>query len=331
MPGDRRPGYAGDLDDCSAVGGGLVSELVMNKSASGLEMTITRQPRDCPYPSAVWWVVLATVFLTEHVVMGTLPWVLPDPHSRFAEATVDSLVLTAVLAPVVWWAVVRPLREVIRLRSRFLTDLFARTEADRRRTAHDLHDGVGQSLSLLVSGLRTAHAAAADPDLARRCEQLLGLAQTALQDVRRLSLGLRLSVLDDLGLGPALERLVADVRAHNPVHLTLDATGLAGERLPGEVETAVFRIVQEAVANVIKHSGAEAAAVAVRRRGGAVTVEVSDDGRGFRPTGRDATAGHLGLTGMRERAILLGGTFSIDSAPGRGTRVRASIPVGGAC
>ena len=154
-----------------------------------------RVPRDCPYPSAIWWVVLATVFLTEHAVMGVLPWLLPDPHSRFVEATVDSLVLTAVLAPVVWWAVVRPLREVIRLRSRFLADLFARVEADRRHTAHDLHDGVGQSLSLLVSGLRTAHAACTDPDLARRCDHLLGLAQAALRDVRRLSLGLRPSAV----------------------------------------------------------------------------------------------------------------------------------------
>jgi signal transduction histidine kinase len=100
-------------------------------------------------------------------------------------------------------------------------------------------------------------------------------------------------------------------------------------RLPGEVETAVFRIAQEALANVVKHSGAGAAAVVVRRRGRAVTVEVSDDGRGLPPAGRGPTAGHLGLTGMRERAALLGGRFSIGPAPGRGVRVRAVIPVGG--
>jgi len=282
----------------------------------------------CPYPAAVWWVVLATAFLTEHAVMGVLPWLLPDPHGRFAEATVDALILTAVLAPVVWWLVVRPLREVIRLRARFLTDLFARVEADRRHTAHDLHDGVGQSLSVLVSGLKTAHALIADPDLARRCEHLLGVAQAALKDVRRLSLGLRPSVLDDLGLAPALERLVADVREHHPVELALDAAGLAGVRLPGEVETALFRIVQEAVANVVKHSGARRASVAVRRRDGVVSVAVADDGRGFRP-GAAGAAGHLGLTGMWERVVLLGGRFSLDAAPGRGTRVWAAVPVRG--
>lgn len=291
-------------------------------------MAIRRLPRDCPYPSGVWWVVLAAVFLTEHAVMGVLPWLLPEPHSRFAEATADALLVTAVLAPVVWWAVVRPLREVIRLRTRFLSDLFARVEADRRHTAHDLHDGVGQSLSLLVSGLRTAHAATSDPDVARRCEHLLGLAQAALKDVRRLSLGLRPSGLDDLGLAPALERLVADVREHHPIDLTLE-TDLGGERLPGEVETAVFRIVQEALSNVVKHSGAKIASVVVRRRDGLVTAAVTDNGRGFRPNGKGTTTGHLGLTGMRERATLLGGRFSVDSAPGRGTRVWAATPVGG--
>jgi signal transduction histidine kinase len=289
----------------------------------------SRRPAErCPYPSAIWWVVLATVFLTEHAVMGVLPRLLPGPHSRFVEATVDALILTAVLAPVVWWTVVRPLREVIRLRARFLTDLFARVEADRRHTAHDLHDGVGQSLSLLVSGLKTAQAAAADPDLARRCQHLLELAQTALKDVRRLALGLRPSVLDDLGLAPALERLVADAREHHPIALTLDAGGLAGARLPGEVETAVFRIVQEAVANVVKHAGAATASVVVARRNSTISVSVADDGCGFRPGGVDA-AGHLGLTGMRERAVLLGGRLAIDSAPGRGTRITADIPIGG--
>ena len=283
----------------------------------------------CPYPSAVWWVVLATVFLTEHAVMGILPWLLPEPHNRFAEATIDSLILTAVLAPVVWWTVVRPLRDAIRLRARFLTDLFARVEADRRHTAHDLHDGVGQSLSLLVSGLRTAHAAAPDPEAARRCEHLLGLAQTALKDVRRLSLGLRPSILDDLGLAPALERLVADVRESHPIDLSLDLAGLPAGRLPGEVETAVYRIAQEALANVVKHSGAKTAAVVVRRGAREVTVEVTDDGRGFRPAGPGGAAGHLGLTGMRERAVLLGGRFAVEAAPGRGTRVTATIPVGG--
>lgn len=287
-----------------------------------------RTLRESPHPWVVWWAVLATVFLVEHAVMGLLPWLLPEPHSRFVEATVDSLILTAVLAPVVWWIAVRPLRSVIRLRTQFLTDLFVRIEADRRHTAHELHDGVGQSLSLLISGLRTAHAGMTDPALGARCQHLLELAQTALKDIRRLSLGLRPSLLDDLGLAPALERLVAEIREHHPIDLALETDGLTGDRLPSAVETAVFRIAQEAVANVVKHSGAKSASVVVARRGGAVSIAVTDDGSGFL-VGKDATAGHLGLTGMSERAVLLGGQFYLDSAPGRGTRIRADIPIKG--
>jgi signal transduction histidine kinase len=218
---------------------------------------------------------------------------------------------------------------LVRLRARFATDLLARTEADRRRTAHDLHDGVGQSLSLLVSGLKTAHAAAAaDPALADRCGRLLDLARTALRDVRRVSHGLRPSALDDLGLVPALERLAADTRDHHPLDLTLDAAGLGGGRLAPEVETALFRIAQESLANVVRHAGARAARVALRREGDAVVLEVADDGRGFRP-GAAGPGGHLGVAGMRERAALVGGRCEVEAAPGRGTRVRAVVPAGG--
>src|SRR5581483_1734836 len=258
------------------------------------------------------------------------PWLLPDEPSRLLESVVDSVLLTAVLAPLLWWLVVRPLREVNRLRAGFLADLFAGIEADRRQTAHDLHDGVGQSLTLLVSGLRSAHEAIADPDTARRCLELRRVAQQALGDVKRLALGLRPSLLDDLGLAPALERLAADVRGSHSVAVTLDTDGLGAVRLPAAVETAAFRIAQEALSNVVRHSKATRASVAVRRENGSVVVEVADDGKGIAPeTFRGRNPGHLGLTGMRERATLLGGELVIASGPGRGTRVTATLPAGG--
>ncbi len=282
------------------------------------------------HPVVVWLLVLAGLFLTEYTVMLLLPLVLPEPHSAFVEAAVDAVTLIAVFAPVIWWTVVRPVQEVNRLRSHFVTNLLARIEADRRRTAHELHDGVGQTLSLLVSGLRSAHQALTSPEAADRCAGLLKLARTALQDVRRLSLGLRPSLLDDLGLAPALERLVADVREHLPIELSLDAADIAGSRFPESVETAVFRIVQEALANVVRHAGARTASVVVRRCNGALKVEVADDGRGIGRAGlRGGRPGHLGVVGMRERATLLGGQFAVDSAPGRGTRITAIIPAGG--
>jgi signal transduction histidine kinase len=285
-------------------------------------------PRYWLYPAAVWLIVLAAMFVTEYAVMLALPWLLPPQHSRLLESAVDAMLLIAVLAPVIWWTVVRPLREVIRLRNRFLADLFARIEADRRHTAQELHDGTGQSLALLITGLRSVREAPADPEATARCEHLLKLAGEALTDVKRLALGLRPSLLDDLGLAPALERLVADLREQHPLEFSLDTDDVTGIRLPEAVETAVFRIVQEALANVVAHAGATSASVTVRRRAGAVTVEVVDDGCGIGPAGW-RKGGHLGLIGMRERATLLGGEFAALSAAGRGTRVTATVPAGG--
>ncbi|MFO0823916.1 MAG: sensor histidine kinase [Gemmataceae bacterium] len=279
-------------------------------------------------PAWVWLIVLSTVFTTEAGVMILLAWIFPDRPSPWLEAGLDSVLLTIILAPLLWWLLVRPLQEVNRLRNDFLADLFTHIEADRRQTAHDLHDGVGQSLTLLVSGLRSAHETINDPDVARRCRELQHLAQQALVEVKRLALGLRPSLLDDLGLAPALERLTADVRGNHPIEIAVTTEVVACERLPGAVETAVFRIVQEALANVVQHSGATAAQVALHRQNGNLIVEITDNGKGISEAAvRSHKPGHLGLSGMRERATLLGGEFSVGPISGSGTRVTARFPI----
>jgi signal transduction histidine kinase len=289
----------------------------------------TRFARGWVYPVTVWLVLLALIFAAEYAVMLLLPWVLPEYSSRLFESAVDAIALTCVLAPVLWWMLVRPLREVIRLRTQFLADLFSQMESDRRQTAYELHDGVGQALTLLISGLRSAHRCRINAECTDRVDGFQHLAENALTEVRRLALGLRPSLLDDLGLAPALERLVEDTRTHHPATVSLDIAGVIGQRLPEPVATAVFRIVQEALSNVIKHSQARQATVTVRQAGGKVLVEVRDDGCGIEPARlRHLPAGHLGLRGMRERAVLLGGDFSLDSAPGRGTQVGVTIPAG---
>jgi signal transduction histidine kinase len=287
--------------------------------------------RDWRRPTTAWLIVLGAVFATEYAVHLALRSLMPDQPTQLVEATADALALTAVVSPLLWWRVVRPLREVIRLRNNFLAALFTHLEADRRQIARDLHDGIGQSLSLLVSGLRTAREVAGiAPESARRCADLQQLAQAALADVKRLALGLRPSLLDDLGLAPALERVVADVGEHHPIALTLDISEVNGKRLPGVVETAVFRIVQEALANVIKHSEATHAAVEIRSRDNDVQVAITDDGRGIRSAAINGQAPYqLGLSGMRERAEVLGGNFLIESSAGEGTRIVATIPTKG--
>lgn len=282
------------------------------------------------YPVAVWLGLLAVVFASEATVMLLLPGLIPEHPSRVLESGVDAIVLTLLLAPILWWTIVRPLREVIRLRTQFLADLFAQIERDRRQTAYELHDGIGQSLTLLISGLRSAKKCQTVEECTERFAAFQRLAENALTEVRRLSAGLRPSLLDDLGLAPALERLVEDVRAHHPVTITLEDSGVTGQRLPEQVATAVFRIVQEALANIIKHAQARQAAVMVRQADGRVWLEVRDDGCGIEPARlRAVPAGHLGLRGMRERTALLGGELTLDTAPGRGTRLTVAIPTGG--
>lgn len=278
-------------------------------------------------PWLTWTIIIAFISATEGALMLLLPWILPRDSPAILGAVVDSVLLSLVLAPVLWWIVVRPLQRAATLRDQFLADLFAAIEDERRRIARELHDGVGQSLTLLVSGLRSLPENPEPAEIERRGKQLCEVAQRALQDARQLSLGLRPSLLDDLGLAAAVERVVVEVEEHHAVKISVDVRSLSERRLSDTLETALFRIFQEAINNVVKHSHAANAAVRLVREGGAISLCVSDDGCGidsqWRPGSLD---GHLGLVGMSERAVLLGGTLRIDSAAGQGTSVVVRIP-----
>jgi signal transduction histidine kinase len=142
--------------------------------------------------------------------------------------------------------------------------------------------------------------------------------------VRRLAVELRPSALDDFGLTPALERLVHTYRQHTalPVHLEIQ---LGDVRLPSEVETTLYRMVQEALTNVAKHADASAVSILLTRRPSSVALVVEDDGTGFELDGvRD---GGLGLSGMRERVALVGGRLRVEAAPGKGTTLAAEVPL----
>jgi signal transduction histidine kinase len=216
-------------------------------------------------------------------------------------------------------------------RTRLLEQVMTAQEDERRRIARDLHDEVGQSLTSLLIGLRTMRERPSGGVDEQRVGDLHAVAAAALDEVRRLARGLRPATLDDLGLAAALERYTADYAQATGVPVRLEAAEGDLGRLPGAVETALYRIVQEALTNVSKHAAARNVRVAVARRAATVEVVVEDDGRGF-----DAAAvlcrppaARLGLTGLRERAALLGGEAAITSAPGRGTRVTVRIPLTG--
>jgi signal transduction histidine kinase len=153
--------------------------------------------------------------------------------------------------------------------------------------------------------------------------RLRDLVVTTLQNVRRLAVELRPKVLDDFGLLPALERLGETIRENGGFELHVESR-LREQRLASDVETAVYRIVQEALTNVLKHARAKHVSVLVTRKNGDVSVLIEDDGRGFDPT--EALDGGLGLAGIRERVHLLDGSFSIESSPGRGTTLVVTLP-----
>lgn len=221
------------------------------------------------------------------------------------------------------------LRQRDEVRSRLLEQIITAQEEERRRIARELHDETGQSLTSLTLGLSMI---AESHDLARaqsNAAELRALAASTLEEVHHLARGLRPSVLDDLGLLPALERHVKEYEAMCGVSVDLHVAGL-DHRLPASIEIAVYRIVQEALTNTAKHAGASVVSVLLERRDGAIHLIVEDDGCGFDAqevlASGDADR-RLGLHGMRERALLLGGSLTIESTPGRGATVFADIPV----
>jgi signal transduction histidine kinase len=198
-------------------------------------------------------------------------------------------------------------------------------ELERARLARELHDETGQALTSILLGLRHLDDVAASDEAREATAAIRELVASTLQDVRRLAVELRPSALDDFGLVPALERLAANVSERSP-DLAVDIEArLGGMRPPPEAETALYRIVQEALTNVVKHAEARRVSITLVRKGESAVVVVEDDGRGFEPEAvRD---GALGFVGMRERVELVGGRLAVESSPGAGTTLVAEVPV----
>jgi signal transduction histidine kinase len=200
-----------------------------------------------------------------------------------------------------------------------LRRVVAGQEVERRRLARELHDETGQALTSILLGLRAVEDAGG-----ANVDELRELVVATLQDVRRLAVQLRPKALDDFGLVAALERLVQTFSESSGITAELEAN-IGGERLPNDVETTIYRIVQEALTNIVKHAEATSVSILVVRRDGTVTAVVEDNGRGFDPaTVRDES---LGLEGMRERAELHEGRLTLEAAPGSGTTLRVEVPL----
>jgi signal transduction histidine kinase len=196
-------------------------------------------------------------------------------------------------------------------------------ELERKRLARELHDETGQALTSILLELRTLEQTVDLDDERALVGSLRDRVVETLQSVRRLAVELRPSALDDFGLASALERLAESYRQQAPFAVDLEVQ-LGDDRLPSEVETTLYRIVQEALTNAAKHADATRISILLRRKEKAVVAVVEDDGAGF---DAGAEGDGLGLVGMRERLGLVGGRLTIETAPGKGTTIAVEVPL----
>lgn len=218
------------------------------------------------------------------------------------------------------------LREREEARAQLLRKLISAQEDERKRIARELHDETSQALAVLAMGLEAAQEALRSGKAAR-LDEVKAVAVRTLEDVHRLILDLRPSVLDDLGLLSAIRWYADGQLATRGISVRYEFGELP--RLPPEVETALFRMCQEAMTNVYRHAQATAVLIQVGVEGDQVVIDIEDDGKGFDPAAASEQEGRRpwGLMGIGERAEILGGKARIDSAPGKGTRVAVRIPL----
>lgn len=212
------------------------------------------------------------------------------------------------------------------LRGQLLERVLAAQEEERHRIARELHDEAGQALTSMMVGLRLLEKEVERPEmLVARLTDLKRMTDGVLEDLHRLAMDLRPASLDHLGLVAALRQYAELYSRQHGLVVQFETVGLDSGRLPAEVEIALYRIVQEALTNVVRHARATRADVLLERRGDRLVAIVEDDGAGFDPE-TAVQNGRLGLFGMRERAEMLGGALAIESAPGAGTTVFVELP-----
>jgi len=197
-------------------------------------------------------------------------------------------------------------------------------ETERRAISRELHDEVGQSLgALLVDiGRLSTRLSGGHPEVMAQLDNLKSVAERTFQSVRNIALLLRPSMLDDLGLVAALEWQGREVSRRSETEVSVESESVP-EDLPDEYKICIYRLVQEALNNAVRHSGARTAKVMVERQAKSIAVRVTDDGRGFDPV----RSRGMGILGMEERMKRLGGTLRVESQPGKGATVTAELPI----
>ena len=216
----------------------------------------------------------------------------------------------------------------VRVKSERLQQLLHRAiqaqEAERKRLARELHDETGQALTSLMLQLKALQEETEVDVIHDRLNGLRYLTSRTVEEVRRLSIDLRPAALDDLGLVPAIRAYLDDWTQRSGIELQFISQNPAG-RLPSDLEIILYRVVQEGVTNIARHSHARTARIMLNHIGQSVLLTIADDGDGIDPTAHRGDG--LGLAGMRERVEMAGGYWQIISAPAAGTRILIDLPV----
>ena len=220
------------------------------------------------------------------------------------------------------------IRQVETMRKLILERTISAQEEERRRIARELHDEAGQLLTALLVGLRTLEDTRKLADVKVQGQRLREITAQAIDEVGRLARGLHPTVLDDHGLGVALGRYAAEYTKSYNIRVEISLGSLDASNLSSAAQITLYRIIQEALTNVARHSGASTVSIQFARSDQAIEVAVIDDGCGFNAEAVTASSHRLGIHSMRERAAMLGGTVSFISQ-GKGTRILVRVPLAG--
>lgn len=212
------------------------------------------------------------------------------------------------------------------LRTQLLEKVITAQEDERRRISRELHDETGQALTSLMVRLQMINQQYPLPELKMQLDALRQVLVETLDNIHTLSMELRPSVLDDLGLQAALTRYVQDYNGRSATQVDMLIVGWQEKRLPAVIETAVYRIIQESLTNIARHAQAQNASILLEKRNNHLHVIIEDNGIGFQPQ-QAAQHKRLGLYGMAERAELLNGKLTIESTPNHGTTIFVEIPL----
>jgi signal transduction histidine kinase len=333
LSGDPPP--AASIRESSAPFGGGTHRLRVGMSTARLDLEVGWLTRRLARNTAIitvlgllaaWWLTRIFAHPIEELVALTRAVTTGNYQVRAPVRAADEIGELAAAFNEMTDAVAR--KEMAR--QQLLRQVIHAGEEERKRLARELHDHTGQALTSQIASLSALEVHVTDPVCRQQLAELRQQVEQTLAEVHDLSVALRPSVLDDIGLMAALDRHCRLFARRSAIQVACDDIGLDGDRLPAEVELTIYRMVQEALTNAVRHGKASRVSTLVQRTSAVVLTTIQDNGVGFdaRDWQQRCVAGnHLGLLGIEERVQVLGGMFCVESAPGRGTTVFADIPL----